>query len=164
MPPEAARYIVCQQLPKGEVCFHDQRWLVQVMIFLYVFFSLRRQVQKKDEKRHAHQGQMPGNGGAQTRKSLVCNLDLATHAIISTVSFAILTMFEGPPFSLWGSKDEGPARWIPFVLFSFFILMMGMMSDPYKKSTSELIKGIDAQQSTAARAPAADYRERDSVV
>ena len=107
---------------------------------------------------------MPGNGGTQTRKSLVCNLDLATHAIISTVSFAILTMFEGPPFSLWGSKDEGPARWIPFVLFSFFILMMGMMSDPYKKSTSELIKGIDAQQSTAARAPAAEYREQDSVV
>ena len=134
---------------------NERYLLLQVLIFLYVFFSLRRQVHKKDEHRDKMRAQ---ENGEEKRKSCVCNLDLARHAMISTVSFAILTMFEGPPFSLWGSRDEGPARWIPFVSFSFFILMMGMMSDPYRKSTSDHIKAIDAAaEEIEAAAPTGGY-------
>lgn len=57
---------------------------------------------------------------------LLDDRDFLRHAIVSTLAFALLTMIEGPPFSLW----KGPP-WLPLVLVGFFLLLLGLFKDPY---------------------------------
>ena len=134
---------------------------MQLMIFLYVYFSLLRQSNRPSlcwsflrARSRKYASAAPGTHGpadslpgAKPKKlEGLTQVDFVTHATISTMSFAILSMFEGPPFTLWGAADRGPARWIPLVLLSFFILMMGMLSEPYNTS-----KHIDKINIRAAR-------------
>ena len=143
---------------------------MQVLIFLYVYFSLLRQTNRPSlcwsflrarARTDPTADTARAGGGSKPRMEGLTQLDFVTHASISTTSFAILSMFEGPPFTLWGAAGRGPARWIPLVLLSFFILMMGMLSEPY--NTSKHIDKINERTCLLYTSPSPRDRTRSRM-
>jgi hypothetical protein len=70
--------------------------------------------------------------------------DLLRHASVTTLVFVMLTMIEGPPFSLW----KGP-RWLPLVLIGFFLLLLVRCNDPY--ATKRRMKLLEEKRALERR-------------